>query len=93
MTTVAAFRERLSAAMAADPRPMAVVARHAGVSHGCISAILRGKQRSPTLETVDAISGALGLSTAWMLGFEDGPLTGPGKAPRLRDDLGRWIAR
>lgn len=71
MTVLVVFRQRLAQALAADPRSRAQIAREAGYHAGHIRRIVKGDRRSPTLEFAEAMAGALNVSLAWLLGFED----------------------
>jgi transcriptional regulator with XRE-family HTH domain len=60
------------------------LAQRAGnVSHAYISDLERGKVSNPTVEVVEAIAGALGVSPAYLLGWSDIPL--PGDANNLAE--------
>lgn len=51
------------------------LANHAGnVSAAYISSLERGKVTNPTVEVIEAIASALGVSPAYLLGWSDVPL-------------------
>ena len=71
MSTVLAFRERLRIALNADPRTRPEIAKAAGYSAAHLRRLVSGARRAPTLELVDAMAGALGVSPAWLLGLSE----------------------
>lgn len=76
------FAKRLKQALA-TAGPLKVIAARSGYSRGYISALANSGDGNPTIGTVWALGGALGVDPLWLLGADvDQPL------PEPREQLG-----
>lgn len=65
-----AFRLRLKAAIRADPRTHAEIAKASGYSAPHIRHVISGHRPNPTLAFVETMAVTLDRDVAWMLGLQ-----------------------
>jgi len=72
-TLAKTFSERLRATLRAKRKGMPVksVAFRAGYSEHYIAQLAGGRAHNPSLKVIEDLSTVLGVSPAWLLGFQD----------------------
>ena len=65
------FKENLRAAVKAHPLPTKAICHKAGYNYAYVRKVMSGSRTNPTLQFVESMAGAMGL-TAWDLLKETG---------------------
>lgn len=73
MSITAVFSDRLKEAVNASKpaQPLKVIAHRAGYSKSYIKRLMSGRQSNPSIQAVEALATATGVSVAWLLGIVD----------------------